>query len=452
MYHPFRTMPSVNDELAALRAQGAVRTHAQTLSAKSPRNLTLSTPEAEEAALKAKREADKLKKKEAEERLRKNQAGMGDASVKHSLEWKGKKKEDMERAKQAREILVKGTATAGGGKGAAAAVGAGGKEGSGEKANATAEIEEPEEIKVSDVAAKFNSKTPAPVAPAPSKPVEAAAASAAKKVEKVRESEAISVEPAPAPEATSAEHPLAEPTMASNNQVEQAKVDDDVPELEEPLQQPTTISSQKFNAVEEPQAATDEAADDDDDNDNLAKITNRAEKKARKFLSRLDLRPVPGVTRVTLKTGGGRGYFVIDRPDVFCSTEDGSGGKGQRQQHASYVIFGEAKHGGGGFSAPSGADAAKAQAQAQAVLAQRQAALAAAQKGNSHVMESLAEEEEGEEVEIPDIGGDGEAEAGVEAKDVELVMSQASCSRAEAVKALRANDNDLVNAIMSLTT
>jgi nascent polypeptide-associated complex subunit alpha len=43
-------------------------------------------------------------------------------------------------------------------------------------------------------------------------------------------------------------------------------------------------------------------------------------------------------------------------------------------------------------------------------------------------------------------------ETGVEAKDIELVMSQAGCSRAKAVKALKENDNDLVNSIMSLTT
>ena len=42
-------------------------------------------------------------------------------------------------------------------------------------------------------------------------------------------------------------------------------------------------------------------------------------------------------------------------------------------------------------------------------------------------------------------------ETGVEAKDIELVMSQAGCSRAKAVKALKENDGDLVNSIMSLT-
>ena len=42
-------------------------------------------------------------------------------------------------------------------------------------------------------------------------------------------------------------------------------------------------------------------------------------------------------------------------------------------------------------------------------------------------------------------------EAGVEAKDIELVMSQANVSRVKAVKALKNNANDIVNAIMELT-
>ena len=41
-----------------------------------------------------------------------------------------------------------------------------------------------------------------------------------------------------------------------------------------------------------------------------------------------------------------------------------------------------------------------------------------------------------------------EDETGVEPKDVELVMSQANVSRTKAVKALKNNNNDIVNAIM----
>lgn len=45
------------------------------------------------------------------------------------------------------------------------------------------------------------------------------------------------------------------------------------------------------------------------------------------------------------------------------------------------------------------------------------------------------EEDDGEEVD----------ESGVEAKDIELVMTQASVSRARAVKALKASSGDIVS-------
>ena len=64
----------------------------------------------------------------------------------------------------------------------------------------------------------------------------------------------------------------------------------------------------------------------------------------------------------------------------------------------------------------------------------------AAESGS--VLAAIAEEEEeGEKVDA----------SGVEEKDVELVMSQANVSKAKAVKALKNNDNDIVNAIMELT-
>jgi nascent polypeptide-associated complex subunit alpha len=51
------------------------------------------------------------------------------------------------------------------------------------------------------------------------------------------------------------------------------------------------------------------------------------------------------------------------------------------------------------------------------------------------------EEDDGEEVD----------DSGLEAKDIELVMQQASVSRKKAVKALKENDNDIVNSIMALS-
>lgn len=51
------------------------------------------------------------------------------------------------------------------------------------------------------------------------------------------------------------------------------------------------------------------------------------------------------------------------------------------------------------------------------------------------------DEDDGEEVDA----------TGLEDKDIELVMTQASVSRNKAVKALKENDNDIVNSIMALS-
>ena len=40
---------------------------------------------------------------------------------------------------------------------------------------------------------------------------------------------------------------------------------------------------------------------------------------------------------------------------------------------------------------------------------------------------------------------------GLDAKDIELVMSQANVNKSRAIKALRNSGNDVVNAIMELT-
>ncbi|XP_016122147.1 nascent polypeptide-associated complex subunit alpha-like, partial [Sinocyclocheilus grahami] len=79
----------------------------------------------------------------------------------------------------------------------------------------------------------------------------------------------------------------------------------------------------------------------------------------------------------------------------------------------------------------------------------QQAQLAAAEKFKvqgeavSNIQENTQTptvQEESEEEEVD--------ETGVEVKDIELVMSQANVSRAKAVRALKNNNNDIVNAIM----
>ncbi|KAF5130775.1 Nascent polypeptide-associated complex subunit alpha [Metarhizium anisopliae] len=51
------------------------------------------------------------------------------------------------------------------------------------------------------------------------------------------------------------------------------------------------------------------------------------------------------------------------------------------------------------------------------------------------------DEDDGEEVDAE----------GLEDKDIELVMTQANVSRKKAIKALKENDNDIVNSIMALS-
>ena len=84
-------------------------------------------------------------------------------------------------------------------------------------------------------------------------------------------------------------------------------------------------------------------------------------------------------------------------------------------------------------------------------LAQSEQGGADSHAGHSHAKEGKAiegaeankeeEEDDGEEVD----------DTGIEAKDIELVMAQASVSRKKAVKALKEHDSDIVNAIMSLS-
>lgn len=111
--------------------------------------------------------------------------------------------------------------------------------------------------------------------------------------------------------------------------------------------------------------------------------------------------------------------FVINNPDVYKSPNSDC-----------YIIFGEAKV----EDLNSQAQASAAQ---QLVSQAQQSREAPAEEGKK---EEPEEEDDGEEVD----------EEGVEAKDIELVMTQAGVGRKKAVKALKNNDNDIVNAIMEV--
>jgi nascent polypeptide-associated complex subunit alpha len=69
-------------------------------------------------------------------------------------------------------------------------------------------------------------------------------------------------------------------------------------------------------------------------------------------------------------------------------------------------------------------------------------------KGKGKAVEDKKDDEEEEEDDEDEEEVD---DSGLEAKDIELVMQQASVSRKKAVKALKENDNDIVNSIMALS-
>ena len=137
-------------------------------------------------------------------------------------------------------------------------------------------------------------------------------------------------------------------------------------------------------------------------------------------MQKLGLRPVQGIVRVTLKKSKNM-IFAISQPDVFKSPSSDT-----------YIIFGEAK-----VEDPSAHASSKAAEQFRAPEPPRQTpAVPAPAPVNKPTV----------------ISDDGNVdESGVDLKDIELVIGQSGCTRSQAVKALKSNDNDIVNAIMELT-
>ncbi|XP_044504980.1 nascent polypeptide-associated complex subunit alpha-like protein 1 isoform X1 [Mangifera indica] len=172
----------------------------------------------------------------------------------------------------------------------------------------------------------------------------------------------------------------------------------------------------------------DEDEDEDEDNDKDEEDAegkgdgsgrskqSRSEKKSRKAMLKLGMKPIPGVSRVTVKKSKNI-LFVISKPDVFKSPTS-----------ETYIVFGEAK-----------IEDLSSQLQTQAAeqfKAPPPNLTSVASKPESSTMTQDEEEVD---------------ETGVEPKDIELVMTQAGVSRSRAVKALKSAEGDIVSAIMELT-
>ncbi|KAM3354433.1 hypothetical protein ACQJBY_025235 [Aegilops geniculata] len=180
---------------------------------------------------------------------------------------------------------------------------------------------------------------------------------------------------------------------------------------------------------DEPTVEDDDDDDEDDDEDEDEKDDDevegvdasgrsrqsRSEKKSRKAMEKLGMKAITGVSRVTIKKNKSV-MFVLSKPDVFKSSNSDT-----------YVMFGEAKIEDLSTQLHSqAAEQFKAPSPSSVIL-----------KGEP----SVAAAHDDEEVD----------ETGVDKKDIELVMTQASVPRSRAVKALKAAGGDIVSAIMELT-
>merc|ERR1711985_182740 len=147
---------------------------------------------------------------------------------------------------------------------------------------------------------------------------------------------------------------------------------------------------------------------------------SRSEKKSRKAMQKLGMKPVPGIIRVTVKKSKNI-LFVIKEPDVFKTSSDNP------KSPATYIVFGKAE-----------IEDLSAQATSAAVE-QFKAPGAGLDVGVDDA--PMIEAVEGDD--------DGDEDAGdLDENDIELVVKQAGVTKAKAIKALKSNDNDVVNAIM----
>ena len=142
----------------------------------------------------------------------------------------------------------------------------------------------------------------------------------------------------------------------------------------------------------------------------------RQEKKSRKALLKLGLKPVHGFIRVTVKQPQ-QVMFVIGSPEVYKSGTS-----------ETYVIFGEAKIEDAGVDRYR--DAAKAFA----------------------TPSEAAPSKSSEDTDVVPLDASAAVDAsGLEETDINLVVSQTGATRAAAIAALKKHTGDIVNSIMELT-
>merc|ERR1711904_113522 len=182
----------------------------------------------------------------------------------------------------------------------------------------------------------------------------------------------------------------------------------------------------KIMSAEDEVKVADRDSDEDSTDDDMPEMEDeaedaaggkdkqsRSEKKSRKAMQKLGMKPVPGIIRVTVKKSKNI-LFVIKEPDVFKTNSDSA------KAPATYIVFGKAE--------------------IEDLSAQATSAAVEQFKAPGAGLDAAGGDDDGDE----DAGG-------LDDNDIELVVKQAGVSKAKAIKALKQNDNDVVNAIMALS-
>jgi len=170
---------------------------------------------------------------------------------------------------------------------------------------------------------------------------------------------------------------------------------------------------------------------------------SRSEKKARKAMAKLGLKPIQGILRVTIRKSKNI-LFVIQKPDVYKSPSSDT-----------YIVFGEAKIEDLSQRAQiAAADRFKnlsttnqnVETQDKTSSDNKTNPTAPSTTSTSTTTTTTATtssnnvEEDDEQVDAD----------GIEENDIQLVMSQSKASRSKAILALKKCNKDIVNAIMEL--
>ena len=162
------------------------------------------------------------------------------------------------------------------------------------------------------------------------------------------------------------------------------------------------------------------------------KTISKSELKARKAMAKLGLRVVPDVSRVVIRRAN-NSLFVISPADVFKTANGDSKAFINCDNYfihlflQAHIVFGNAN-----------IEQAMSQQEAAAKLMGVDPSAVPEEGSSADVAPAAPVDDDDEEVD----------EDGIDPNDIEMVMSQANVSRSKAVKALRANNNDIVNSIM----